>query len=311
MNSGESHDAIDPLATVRNSVPAHAERALATLLADQLAPGLYVVATPIGNLGDISLRALAVLARAQIVLAEDTRHSRKLLSHFGVRAELGSYHEHNARAERPRILARLRAGFSVALICDAGTPLISDPGHDLVREARALEIPVTSIPGPSAALAALTGAGLPTDRFFFEGFLPARRAARRKRLEEIATVPATLVLYEAPSRVAATLADMADVLGPRDAAAARELTKLHEETVRGRLPELAAQFAGREAKGEFVLLAGPPGAGHVSDAAIREALQSALGERSLRDAVREVADELGLARSRVYKIGLALKDAAP
>ena len=188
-----------------------AEAALADELERPLPAGLYLVATPIGNLADISLRALAVLARADLIAAEDTRHSRKLLSHFGIRGELAPYHEHNAARERPRLLARIRAGFSVALISDAGTPLISDPGYKLVREALEEGFQVTSVPGASAALAALTSAGLPTDTFLFAGFLPPKGGQRRKRLEELKPVPATLIFYETASRLAAALADMAEV----------------------------------------------------------------------------------------------------
>ncbi|MGB0057283.1 MAG: 16S rRNA (cytidine(1402)-2'-O)-methyltransferase, partial [Methyloceanibacter sp.] len=214
--------------------------ALADELERPLQPGLYLVATPIGNLADISLRALAVLSRADLIAAEDTRHSRKLLSHFGLRGELTAYHEHNAAKERPRLLARIRAGFSAALISDAGMPLVSDPGYKLVREALEAGLTVTSVPGASAALAALTSAGLPTDTFLFAGFLPPKGGQRRKRLEELKPVPATLIFYETASRLQATLADMAGIYGGREAAVAKELTKLHESLVRGTPAELAA-----------------------------------------------------------------------
>ncbi len=235
-----------------------ATAALADEMERPLQPGLYLVATPIGNLADISLRALVVLARADLIAAEDTRHSRKLLSHFGIRAELTPYHEHNAAKERPRLLARIRAGFSVALISDAGTPLISDPGYKLVREALEAGLQVTSVPGPSAALAALTSAGLPTDTFLFAGFLPPKGGQRRKRLEGLKPVPATLIFYETASRLAATLADMAQIFGAREAAIAKELTKLHESVARGTPAALAAAFDSTELKGEFVVLVGPP-----------------------------------------------------
>src|SRR5262245_20113934 len=197
-----------------------------------LLPGLYLVATPIGNLADISLRALAVLSRADLIAAEDTRHSRKLLSHFGIKGGLIPYHEHNAAKERPRLLARIKAGFSVALISDAGTPLISDPGYKLVREAREAGLHVTSVPGTSASLAALTSSGLPTDAFLFAGFLPVKSGPRRKRLEELKGAPATLIFYESASRLGASLADMVLVFGGREAAVAKELTKLHESVAR-------------------------------------------------------------------------------
>jgi len=283
---------------------------LAEQLEKPLPPRLYLVATPIGNLSDISLRALAVLARADMIAAEDTRHSRKLLSHFGIRGELIPYHEHNAAKERPRLLARIRAGFSVALISDAGTPLISDPGYKLVREALEAGLHVTSVPGASAALAALTNAGLPTDTFLFAGFLPAKAGPRRKRLEELKLVPATLVFFETASRLNATLADVAQVFGAREAAIAKELTKLHESITRGTAAELAAQIElSQELKGEFVVLVGPPGSdeGLIGDAAIVASLKQALKHESFRDAVRSVAEKFALKRSRVYELGLALK----
>ena len=254
------------------------EAALAGEMERQLPAGLYLVATPIGNLADISLRALAVLTRADLIAAEDTRHSRKLLSHFGIKAELTPYHEHNAAKERPRLLARIRAGFSVALISDAGTPLISDPGYKLVREALEAGLQVTSVPGPSAALAALTSAGLPTDTFLFAGFLPPKGGQRRKRLEELKPVPATLIFYETASRLHAALADMAEVYGAREAAIAKELTKLHESVARGSPAALAAAFDSTELKGEFVVLVGPPNPdeGLVGDDAIVASLKQAL-----------------------------------
>lgn len=278
-------------------------------LSAPLATGLYIVSTPIGNLGDISLRALATLACADMVFCEDTRHSRKLFSHFGIARETQSYHDHNAARERPRILARLRAGQSVAIICDAGTPLVSDPGNKLVREARAEGLPVYAVPGASAALAALASAGLPADRFFFEGFLPPKTAARKKRLQALEPIPATLVFYEAPSRLKATLADLADVLGAREGAVAKELTKLHEGVVRGSLPELAESAADAlGAKGEFVILAGPPREEAVDDRAIETALERTLAtEASLRDAVDAVTQALGAPRKRVYRLALALQ----
>ncbi|HXZ67737.1 MAG TPA: 16S rRNA (cytidine(1402)-2'-O)-methyltransferase, partial [Alphaproteobacteria bacterium] len=207
------------------------------------APGLHIVATPIGNLADITLRALATLAHADIVYCEDTRHSRKLFERFGLRPRLASYHEHNAEEKRAEVLDALKDGKTVALISDAGTPLISDPGFKLVREAVAAGHAVTTEPGPSAAIAALTLAGLPTDRFLFLGFLSPKSAARREQILRVKEVRASLVIYESPQRVAATLSDLAACLGPRPAAIARELTKLHEEVKRGTLTELAVQLA--------------------------------------------------------------------
>jgi 16S rRNA (cytidine1402-2'-O)-methyltransferase len=289
---------------------ARAGEVLADLIARPLAPGLYLVATPIGNLADISLRALAVLARADLIAAEDTRHSRKLLTHFGLRGELTPYHEHNAEKERPRLIARLGAGQSVALISDAGTPLVSDPGYKLVREALDDGITVTSIPGPSATLAALTSAGLPTDTFLFAGFLAPKSGPRRARLEQLKATPATLLFFETGPRLAKSLADMADVLGAREAAIAKELTKLHESVTRGRLDALAGGISeAASLKGEFVVVVAPPSsdAAEPSDAMIVEQLTKALELDSFRDAVRSVAEVLNVGRARVYELGLKLK----
>ena len=289
-------------------VVTRASETLSDLLARPLAPGLYLVATPIGNLGDISLRALSILARTDLIAAEDTRHSKKLLSHFGVSGALGAYHEHNAERERPRLLARLRAGQSVALISDAGTPLISDPGYKLVHEALAAGLAVISIPGPSASLAALTSSGLPTDTFLFAGFLQPKSGPRSARLQELKAVPATLIFFETGSRLTRSLADMADVLGPREAAIAKELTKLHETVMRGRLDRLAGEISGEALKGEFVVVVAPPAedAGDVSDKTIGEQLEQALKLESFRDAVRSVAEMLNVSRARVYELGLKL-----
>ncbi len=286
-----------------------AGEALADLIERPLPPGLYLVATPIGNLGDISLRALAVLARANLIAAEDTRHSKKLLSHFGIQAELTPYHEHNAERERPRLLARIRAGFSVALIADAGTPLISDPGYKLVREALDQGLAVTSIPGASAALAALTSSGLPTDTFLFAGFLPPKSGPRGTRLAELKGVPATLIFFETGPRLAKSLTDMAEVLGPREVAVCKELTKLHETVTRGRLDTLKLATANKETpKGEFVVVVAPPTAEEsaVSDEKIVSALKEALATQSFRDAVRGVTAALGVSRTRVYDLGLSV-----
>ena len=287
-----------------------ASETLAEHLDAPLAPGLYLVATPIGNLGDITLRALSVLARADLVAAEDTRHSKKLLSHFGIKSELTPYQDHNAARERPRLLARMRAGFSVALISDAGTPLISDPGYKLVREALEADLLVTSIPGASAATAALSSAGLPTDTFLFAGFLPPKSGARRSRLDDLKRVPATLIFFETGSRIAQALADMAAIFGMREAVVAKELTKLHEAHFRGRLPDLVAEMEGAgEERGEFVLLVAPPDPeeSHVEDVAIMEDLERALAGETFRDAVRSVAERLKVKRSRVYELGLELE----
>jgi 16S rRNA (cytidine1402-2'-O)-methyltransferase len=270
----------------------------------ELPPGLYLVATPIGNLGDITLRALSVLARADVILCEDTRHSRTLLSHFGISAQTRPYHEHSAERERDHVLEDLAAGKRIALISDAGTPLVSDPGLKLVRACVAAGHRVEALPGASAALTALLIAGLPTDAFFFAGFLPPKSAARKTRIADLKDIPGTLVFYEAPSRVAEALADLASGLGDRPAALARELTKLHEEVVRAPLSELAAQVAERTIKGEVVILVAPPLPVEVTDADIAAALLRLLPEMSLRDAAKAVAEDLAVSRSRVYELGL-------
>ncbi|HEY1944286.1 MAG TPA: 16S rRNA (cytidine(1402)-2'-O)-methyltransferase [Roseiarcus sp.] len=277
--------------------------------APALAPGLYVVATPIGNLADVTLRALATLAAADVILAEDTRVSRRLLDRYSITTPLTPYHEHNAAEARPAILARLAAGEALALISDAGTPMISDPGFKLAAEAVAAGVAVTSVPGPSAALAALTSAALPTDRFFFEGFLPPKAAGRRERINALAAIPATLVFYEAPSRLAEALADLAAELGPRPAAVARELTKLYEETRRATLPELAALYAAEGApKGEIVIVVGPPlEAPPPDEATLDKAVLAALDTLSVKDAAAAVAAQTGLPRREVYARALRLQ----
>ncbi|MEZ2408379.1 16S rRNA (cytidine1402-2'-O)-methyltransferase [Bosea sp. OAE752] len=277
--------------------------------AEPLSPGLHIVATPIGNLRDISFRALATLAAADAVLAEDTRTSKTLLAHYGISTPLLPYHEHNAAQMRPKVLAKLREGGKLALISDAGTPLVSDPGYKLVAELVAEGLPVTGIPGPSAVLAALVLAGLPTDRFFFEGFLPPKSGGRRTRLTELAAIPGTLVFFESPRRLAEMLADAAAVLGARPGAVARELTKFYETVRRGTLPELAAHYETQEeARGEIVVIIGPPGAVDLvpSDEAIDERLRAALAKVSLKEAVAQVAAETGQPRRKVYARALEL-----
>jgi len=277
-----------------------------------LAPGLYLVATPIGNIEDITLRALRVLGAADLVACEDTRVSQKLLAHYGIATARVSYHEHNAESMRPKLIARLEGGARVALISDAGTPLVSDPGFKLVREALARGIAVTSVPGASAPLAALQLSGLPCERFFFAGFLPAKSEARRHALEELRAVPATLVFFESAPRLAASLGDMAAILGDRPAAAARELTKLFEEVRRAPLTDLATHY--REAgppRGELVVLVGPPEAAELSAEALDEALAAALERLSVKDAAAAVAVALGLPRRAVYARALALVGRAP
>jgi 16S rRNA (cytidine1402-2'-O)-methyltransferase len=270
--------------------------------AEPLQPGLHVVATPIGNLRDISFRAVATLAAADAIVAEDTRVTKVLLAHYGISTPLITYHEHNAAVMRPHLLARLRAGAALALVSDAGTPLISDPGYKLVAEALAETIPVIPVPGASAVLAALVVSGLPTDRFFFEGFLPPKQAARRARIAELAGVPGTLVFFESGRRVADTLDDLATVLGARAATLARELTKHFETVRRGTLPELAAALASEDTpKGEIVLLVGPPPDDEpLEPGALDEKLAAALSRMTVKDAAAVVAAETGLPRRQVY-----------
>jgi 16S rRNA (cytidine1402-2'-O)-methyltransferase len=272
-----------------------------------LAPGLYVVATPIGNLRDITLRALDVLAAADLVLAEDTRVTGKLLSAFGLSAKLERYDEHAAERSRPKALAALAQGARVALVSDAGTPLVSDPGYRLVREAAAAGHPVFPIPGASALLAGLAVAGLPTDRFLFAGFPPPKSAARRSFFEELAGVRATLVFYEGGSRLAASLADMAAVFGPREACVARELTKLHETVVRGALADLADDPRFAEPKGELVVLVGPGREAAATPAEADAALTDALSRLRPAEAATEVAKALGLSRRDLYRRAMELK----
>ena len=274
-------------------------------------PGLYLVATPIGNLGDITLRALEVLAGVDLIACEDTRVTRKLTERYGIETSLTPYHEHNAAEARPKLLARLADGQAIALVSDAGTPLISDPGFKLVRAACEAGHWVTALPGPSSVLAALSVAGLPTDRFFFEGFLPAKQAARQKRVAELANIPSTLILFESGPRLAAMLADLATAFGTRAAAICRELTKLHEEVRRGNLEILARDYAaGAESRGEFVIVVAPPADDDAISDNVDELLRQALKRVSVKDAVGEVALATGRPRREVYQRALILsKDA--
>ena len=276
-----------------------------------LEPGLYVVSTPIGNLRDITLRALDTLAAVDRVYAEDTRVARKLLDAYGLKPKLAAYHEHNAEAAREEILGALAQGGRVALISDAGTPLVSDPGFKLARAAVDAGHHVIPIPGASALLAALVTSALPSDRFLFAGFLPAKANARRAALAELTDIDATLIFYETGPRLADSLADMAGALGPRPAAVARELTKLFEETRRDTLDALAAHYASAgPPKGEIVVLVGPPPAkGEVSEAALDAFLRNALS-RGVKEAASEAARELGVPRKRAYARALELKDEA-
>ena len=277
------------------------------IAAKRPAPGLYLVATPIGNLGDVTLRALELLAGADLIACEDTRVTRRLTERYGIATPLTPYHEHNAVEARPRLLQRLAEGAALALVSDAGTPLISDPGYKLVREALAAGHSVIALPGASAVLTALSVAGLPTDRFFFEGFLPPKQAARQKRIAALAAIPATLVLFESGTRLPATLADLAAGLGARAAAICRELTKLHEEVRRADLAQLARDYAeGAETRGEFVIVVAPPNDAEAPAVDVDEMLRNALARVSVKDAVGEVALATGRPRREVYRRALEL-----
>jgi 16S rRNA (cytidine1402-2'-O)-methyltransferase len=272
---------------------------------------LYLVSTPIGNLEDVTRRALRVLAEVDAVACEDTRHTRKLLDHYGIKTKTISYHEHNERERAAELAARLAAGTSIALVSDAGTPAVSDPGYRLVRAAVECGARVVPVPGATAFVAALTASGLPTDEFFFGGFLPARQTARRARLSQVRSLPATLVFYEAPHRIAGALRDARETLGEREAAVARELTKLHEEIARGRLSELSEKFSGdHAARGEMVLVIDRTvieDAARERDAGSTESIAALVAayERDegldRRAALKRAARELGLSRDEAYR----------
>lgn len=282
---------------------------------------LYIVATPIGNLDDITERALRVLREVDLIACEDTRRTRKLLNHFGIKSKTISYHEHNERERAEELDRMLEAGKSIAIVSDAGTPLISDPGSRIVNSAIEKGIAVVPVPGPTAFVAALVASGLPSDQFFFAGFLPARTGARRARLNELRELPATLIFYEAPHRIVATLAAAREVLGDREAALAREITKMHEEIARGRLSELAQRFSkGGPARGEMVLIIA--GAKEGEPETIRSDDRSQpMPERLLarvreletegfdpKAALKQAARELGLRRSEAYRAMVAQKN---
>jgi 16S rRNA (cytidine1402-2'-O)-methyltransferase len=278
------------------------------------AAGLYLVATPIGNLGDITERALTLLRGVDLIVCEDTRVTAKLLARYAIAARTLPYHEHNAERMRPELLRRLAEGQSIALVSDAGTPLVSDPGYKLVRAAIEAGHAITALPGASASLTALLLSGLPPDRFFFAGFLPPRSGERRRELETMAAIPSSLIFYESANRLGESLADMAAVLGDRPAAVARELTKLHEEVRRGTLAALAAHYAqAGPPKGEIVVVAGPPleEAASISAADLDATLRQALARMSLKDAVAAVAATTGRPRREVYARALALAGTDP
>ena len=266
-----------------------------------------MIATPIGNLGDITLRALETLKFVDVIASEDTRVTRRLLDRYAITTSTLAYHEHNAERIRPKLVERLKNGEAVGLVTDAGTPLISDPGFKLVRAAIDADVPVTALPGPTAMIMALTVGGLPTDRFMFSGFLPNRQAARRRMLEELRALDATLVFYESSRRLAATLADMVDLLGSRDAAVGRELTKRYEEVIRAPLEKLARRYTDAPApRGEIVIVVGPPKAEPFDETSLDDVLSQVLPHHSLRDAVDRVTADTGLPRRTVYRRALAL-----
>jgi 16S rRNA (cytidine1402-2'-O)-methyltransferase len=274
---------------------------------------LYLVATPIGNLEDISRRALRVLQEADLIACEDTRHTSRLLMHYGIDTPRKSYHEFNEEKRTEQFLQQLREGMQIALVSDSGTPLVSDPGYDIVFACRREGIRVVPIPGASALVAALIGSGLPTDSFFFAGFLPARSSQRKRKLAELSTVPATLIFYEAPHRILASLADMLAVLGPRRAAIARELTKVHEEFLHGSLPELLELLQAREKiKGEFVVMITrgvAPAVPATYPESIREHLEKEIQQSGLprNEALKQVARQRGISRKQAYRLILEEK----
>ena len=280
------------------------------MAARSLDPGLYVVATPIGNLGDISLRALETLAAADLIACEDTRVTAVLLRHYGIVTPLLAYHDHNAATQRPKLIAGLAEGKAIALVSDAGTPLVSDPGYKLVKEVRDAGHAVVPVPGASALLAGLVASGLPTDTFLFAGFLPPKSAARCTRLAALKAVPATLVFYETGPRLAAALADMAEILsGERSAAIARELTKAFETVRSGTLGDLAKAYAAEDTpKGEIAVVVGPPTAQAPSLEDAERLLGQLLEEKPLSEAVSEAASLTGLKRRDLYSRALALRD---
>jgi 16S rRNA (cytidine1402-2'-O)-methyltransferase len=270
-----------------------------------LPPGLYIVATPIGNLSDLSPRAAETLRRADHILAEDRRVTAKLLAHAGATAPMTTYHDHSSDEDRRRALEMI-AGKAVALVSDAGTPLISDPGYKLVRAARTAGLAIFTVPGPCAAIAALTVAGLPTDRFLFAGFLPAKAKARRDAIAELGAVKSSLVLYESGPRLGDSLADLAAGLGARDAAVVREISKLHEECVTGTLAELSGRYGNAPPKGEIVIVVGPPPERQTSEQDLDAALAESLRSLSPSRAAAEVAERLGVPRKRAYARALEL-----
>lgn len=279
--------------------------------ARSLSPGLYLIATPIGNLRDVTLRALETLASADLIFCEDTRITSRLLNHYGIAKPLKPYHDHNAAKVRPALLARLSGGAAIALVSDAGTPLISDPGYKLVVEALARGHRIEVVPGASASVMAVTLSGLPADRFLFAGFLPARSSERRRALEELRSVPAALVFFEAPGRVAETLEAIRTALGDRRVAIARELTKFHEEVMRGSADELLEQIASRNSlKGEITIVVAPPAPQPADPIEVEKALRLALANAPPARAAAQVARRFGLPRKDLYALAMRTKDRA-
>jgi len=272
-----------------------------------LKSGLYVVATPIGNMKDITLRAIETLQQADLIICEDTRQTGKLCIAHNISTQKIAYHEHNASRSRPIILEKLQQGQSICLVSDAGTPLISDPGFKLVRDVREAKIAIFTVPGPNAAIAALAIAGVPTDRFCFCGFPPSKKSARKTFLQEFASVPASLVFYEGASRIAQTLADIAEIFSGREAVVARELTKLYEEVTLGNAKALATEFTANPRKGEFVILVHPPLVARASAGEIDDFLRTALETMSLKDAADATAAAFSIPRKSAYQAGLMIK----
>jgi 16S rRNA (cytidine1402-2'-O)-methyltransferase len=297
-------------------MPPHERKSRTTLKGEEnaghasapaLAPGLYITATPIGNAADITLRALTVLKHCDAIVAEDTRVTSRLLSLYGISRPLSVYNDHNAAAVRPKLLERLASGARLALVSDAGTPLISDPGHKLVREARARGFPVFPVPGPSAVLAGLTASGLPSDRFFFAGFLPPKSGERRRALAKLKAVPATLIFFESAQRLGDALADMNAVLGQREAVVARELTKLYEEIIGASLFELSARYSEAPPRGEIVVLVAPAPEEKPDSALIDSLLAQALPFMPVKAAAALVAEATASSKREIYVRALALK----
>lgn len=270
-----------------------------------LPPALYIIATPIGNMQDITLRALETLKQVSIVACEDTRVTHKLLSHYGIKASMVCYNDFSTERERERILERIHQGSSVALVSDAGTPLISDPGYKMVEKAQTMGITIVTLPGPSSVIAALTVAGLPTNRFLFEGFLPPKKAGRIAALLQLKSLQASLVFFESPRRLTETLTDMREALGNRNMAVIRELTKHYEEIRKGTIDEVLAHFTTTEAKGEIIIVVGPPGE-EIDDQVLDTLLQEALTTMSVKEAVSAVAARTSFPRNYVYTKALAL-----